>query len=105
MSDWETCSECLAMGRTHVTQTDLESDPIGTWRRHWRGDELAVRWFDHPCDDPPKAWAVFTAWGVDEVSHVYMQESTRITTDEAVAELTRIAGPCRSSVDRPGGAS
>lgn len=90
---WETCNECRAIGRKHVTHAELEADPIGTWRREWRSGGLAIRWHDHPCDDPAKAWAHFGPWGVDELPHSHMQESDRIDPATAFAELTRLAGP------------
>lgn len=87
----------------HVSRAELEADPIGTWRQLWREDSIAVRWHDHPCDarhDPaspdqrywPKAWALFGPWGVEEVGHVDMQESTRIDPVTALTHLSRLAG-------------
>lgn len=98
--EWETCSDCREVGSIHVSRAELEADPIGTWRYLWRLDGVAVRWHDHPCDavhDPaspderywPRAWAVFGEWGVEEVGHVDMQESHRITPEEAVRFLPR----------------
>lgn len=92
---WQTCDECRAMGRTHVTREELASDPVGTWRREWRSGAVAVRWHDHPCDalpgtapdqpDWPKAWAMFGPWGVDELPHSALTESDRITPTVALS--------------------
>lgn len=91
---WETCDDCHDLGRIHVSHAELLADPIGTWRQMWSSTAVAVRWFDHPCDGPnsTRAWAVFGPWGVDEVAHSCLQESHRITPEEAVAALGDLAG-------------
>lgn len=106
---WETCDECRTAGMTHTTREELEADPVGTWRQHWRADSVAVRWYDHPCDaqpgatpdqpEWPKAWAMFGPWGVDEVPHFNMQESHRIDTATALEHLARQTTPVQEEQD------
>lgn len=100
---WATCPECHQADMTHATEAELEAEPLGAWRREWRGGGLAMRWFTHPCDDPQKPWKLFGPWGVDELAHVDMQESSHISTEEAFGEIARTAARADCSADNGGG--